>query len=99
MANGSPAGGAFFLPVRVLSRLFRRLFLTALEKAFRKDKLHFHGDQSHLGQEAAFDDFIGALKNCEWVVYAQPPFGGPLQVLRASSAATRIAWRFPINGW
>ena len=71
----------FFLPVRVLSRLFRRLFLTALEKAFRKDKLHFHGDQSHLGQGAAFDGLVGALKNCEWVVYAKPPFGGPLQVL------------------
>jgi len=71
----------FFLPVRVLSRLFRRLFLEALEKAFVQGKLQFPGEIEHLGNPHRFAQYLAPLRQCEWVVYAKPPFGGPLQVL------------------
>jgi hypothetical protein len=71
----------FFLPVRVLSRLFRRLFLEALEKAFRKGELQFFGEIGSLQQETAFGAFLAPLRQCEWVVYAKPPFGGAQQAL------------------
>jgi hypothetical protein len=71
----------FFLPVRVLSRLFRRLFLDELRAAFDAGQLGFFGDLADLVKPA---DFVGRLRNLrsvEWVVYAKPPFGGPEQVL------------------
>lgn len=71
----------FFLPVRVLSRLFRRLFLEALEKAFRKGQLQFCGEIEDLGEPHRFAAYLAPLRECEWVVYAKPPFGGPAQVL------------------
>src|SRR5579872_3896185 len=71
----------FFLPVRVLSRLFRRLFLEALEKAFLKRKLRFFGELEHLQEPAAFQQYLAPVCEAEWVVYAKPPFGGPQQVL------------------
>ena len=71
----------FFLPVRVLSRLFRRLFLDALHAAFEAGELGFFGDLAGLARPAAFTQRLRALRRAEWVVYAKPPFGGPAQVL------------------
>jgi hypothetical protein len=71
----------FFLPVRVLSRLFRRLFLERLQKAFAQDQLAFHGDIERLADPAAFDRFLQDCRQTDWVVYAKPPFGGPEKVL------------------
>ena len=71
----------FFLPVRVLSRLFRRLFLELLEKAFDKHKLRFFTSLCELQQRKAFLRYLAPLRQKEWVVYAKPPFAGPKQVL------------------
>lgn len=71
----------FFLPVRVLSRLFRRLFLDALKDAFRENLLCFPGKIEGLKESAAFFELIASLKHIEWVVYSKPPFGGPHRVL------------------
>jgi hypothetical protein len=71
----------FFLPVRVLSRLFRRLFLTALQAAFDRGQLHLAGPLEALQGPAAFAQYLVPLWQVEWVVYAKPPFGGPEQVL------------------
>jgi hypothetical protein len=71
----------FFLPVRVLSRLFRGLFLKYLEKAFDSGKLQFFGSLEPLCDARAFRSSIAPLKQTEWVVYAKPPFAGPKQVL------------------
>ena len=71
----------FFLPVRVLSRLFRRLFLEALREAFTEGKLRFFGELAPLKDAAPFERYLAPLHEAEWVVYAKPPFGGPQQVL------------------
>jgi hypothetical protein len=71
----------FFLPVRVLSRLFRRLFLQSLQAAFDAGDLGFFGNLAHLAQPTVFAEQLAALRRTEWVVYAKPPFGGPEQVL------------------
>jgi hypothetical protein len=71
----------FFLPVKVLSRLFRRLFLEQLRTAFRKGKLRFFGDLAELRKQVCFTRYLAPLQEAEWVVYAKAPFGGPLQVL------------------
>ncbi len=71
----------FFLPVRVLSRLFRRLFLEALEKTFEKKRLFLCGELENLKEPAEFRKYLAPLRETEWVVYAKPPFGGPQQVL------------------
>ena len=71
----------FFLPVRVLSRLFRRLFLEALEQAFQEGKLRFFGKLEPLKTAPAFARHLAPLRQSEWVVYAKPPFGGPQKVL------------------
>jgi hypothetical protein len=71
----------FFLPVRVLSRLFRRLFLTELKAAFATGQLGFFGALAALAEPAAFARQLNKLRRVEWVVYAKPPFGGPEQVL------------------
>ena len=71
----------FFLSVRVLSRLFRRLFLDALQLAFDKQRLSCKGALDGLAQPKAFRDLLAPLRKCEWVVYAKPPFGGPRQVV------------------
>src|SRR6185369_14862889 len=65
----------FFLPVRVLSRLFRRLFLEKLQLAFHRGKLRFHGALAYLQEPAAFASYLRPLRKIEWVVYAKPPFG------------------------
>lgn len=71
----------FFLPVRVLSRLFRRLFLTALQQVFDKAQLRFFGALEPLNNPAAFGRHLAPLGKREWVVYAKDPFGGPVQVV------------------
>ncbi len=82
----------FFLPVRVLSRLFRRLFLTGLEAAHRAGRLRFFGDRADLTDPAAFAAHIAPLSKSEWVVYAKAPFGGPQAVLAYLSRYThRVA--------
>jgi hypothetical protein len=71
----------FFLPVRVLSRLFRRLFLTHLQKAYDAGQLHFFSSLEALRDPQAFQNYLDAARNREWVVYAKPPFAGPEQVV------------------
>ena len=71
----------FFLPVRVLSRLFRRLFLTALQDAFDDGQLRFAGSLHALADPYRFADYLRPARETEWVVYAKPPFAGPHQVL------------------
>jgi hypothetical protein len=71
----------FFLPVRVLSRLFRRLFLERLRDAFEAGRLKFFSELAHLAEPVAFASHIKPLATAEWVVYAKRPFGGPEQVL------------------
>ncbi len=73
---------SFFLPVRVLSRLFRKKFLIHLRKAFRKGKLRFHGEMAALTNPATFEALCRQAGLIEWVVYAKPPFGGPRHVLK-----------------
>ena len=75
------ARAGFFLPVRVLSRLFRRLFLDKLMTAHHGGRLRFFGDQSALADPKAFDDWLAPLRRTEWVVYAKRPFDGPEAVL------------------
>jgi len=71
----------FFLPVRVLSRLYRRFFVELLMKAFNQDRLKFYGKISHLSNPESFSQLIKKCFNSEWVVYAKPPFGGAEKVL------------------
>ena len=71
----------FFLPVRVLSRLFRRLFLEYLQAALDHGKLQFFSSLERLRDPQAFASYLAPLRQTEWVVYAKAPFGGPQQVL------------------
>lgn len=71
----------FFLSVNVLARLFRRLFLEALARAYEQDKLTFHGTIAYLAAPLAFKRLLAGLRAREWWVYAKRPFGGPEQVL------------------
>ena len=71
----------FFLPVRVLSRLYRGLFLHHLEQAYAAGKLQFHGKLQELNDPAKFKSLLKAARKTEWVVYSKPPFGGPSRVL------------------
>ena len=82
----------FFLPVRVLSRLFRRLFLERLLAAHQTNRLKFFGDHSALADTQAFAAYLAPLRRTEWVVYAKRPFGGPQAVLAYLSRYThRVA--------
>lgn len=69
---------SFFLPVRVLSRLFRKKFLLYLGKAFRKGGLQFSGELQSLADPATFHAFCQKAAGIEWVVHVKPPFGGPV---------------------
>jgi len=71
----------FFLPVRVLSRLFRRLFLESLQKAFDSGKLQFFADLEPLRERVAFARHLAPTRAFDWVVYSKRPFAGPQQVL------------------
>jgi hypothetical protein len=82
----------FFLPVRVLSRLFRRLFLEKLVAAHKAGHLKFFGDHAGLADLQAFATYLAPLRRAEWVVYAKRPFGGPQAVLAYLSRYThRVA--------
>src|SRR5436305_5098227 len=82
----------FFLSVRVLSRLFRRLFLEKLTAAYNADRLEFFADQAALAEPAVFKRRLAALRQVKWVVHAKRPFGGPDAVLAYLSRYThRIA--------
>src|SRR5262249_53073748 len=82
----------FFLPVRVLSRLFRRLFLEKLIATYQAGRLSFFGDHAHLAEAQSFAAFLAPLRKTEWVVYAKRPFGGPEAVLAYLSRYThRVA--------
>jgi Putative transposase/Transposase zinc-binding domain len=72
----------FFLPVRVLSRLFRRLVLEKLAAAHGAGDLQFFGKHAALTHAQAFAAYLAPLRNSEWVVYSKRPFGGPEEVLR-----------------
>ena len=72
----------FFLPVKVLSRRFRYLFLKSLQQAFDDGRLSFFGDLAHLDKPATFPSWIRAQRQHEWVVYSKRPFGSPEQVLK-----------------
>jgi hypothetical protein len=71
----------FFLPVRVLSRVFRGKFYAALKNLFRRQRLQFHGSLMSLAQPKMFAKFLRQLFRQDWVVYAKAPFGGPEHVL------------------
>ncbi|MGJ7511490.1 IS91 family transposase [Variovorax sp. GT1P44] len=82
----------FFLPVRVLSRLFRRRFLEELQNAHHAGRLRFFGEHAALADAKAFADWLAPLRKCEWVVYAKRPFAGPEAVLAYLSRYThRVA--------
>ena len=82
----------FFLPVRVLSRLFRRLFLKALAAVHKAGRLSFFGHHAPLAATRAFTAYLAPLRKAEWVVYAKRPFGGPEAVLAYLSRYThRVA--------
>jgi hypothetical protein len=82
----------FFLPVRVLSRLFRRLVLEQLAAAHEAGHLHFFGDHATLVGGDAFTAYLAPLRTIEWVVYSKRPFGGPEAVLAYLSRYThRVA--------
>jgi len=76
-----PGRRRYLLPVKVLSRLFRRLFLEALEEAYTAGQLQFFGELAELRDPAAFLRYLAPVQKQEWVVYAKPPFGGPQHVL------------------
>jgi hypothetical protein len=82
----------FFLPVRVLSRLFRRLFLEKLAAAHQAGRLSFFGDHAHLADAQSFAAYLAPPRKAEWVVYAKRPFSGPEAVLAYLSRYThRVA--------
>jgi hypothetical protein len=82
----------YFLTVKVLSALFRRLFLEMLVAAHHAGRLQFFGDRARLADKAAFKAYLALLRKIDWVVYAKDPFAGPRQVLRYLSRYThRIA--------
>ena len=78
--------------MRVLSRLFRRLFLEQLAAAHDAGRLHFFGDHAPLAERHAFAAYLAPLRKAEWVVYAKRPFAGPEAVLAYLSRYThRVA--------
>ena len=87
-----PCKPGFFLPVPVLSRLFRRRFLEGLQNLHRDGQLKFFGEHIDLSDADAFADWLSPLRQCEWVVYAKRPFAGPEAVLAYLSRYThRVA--------
>ncbi len=82
----------FFLHVRVLAQLFRRLFLDGLMELHRSGHLSFFADLGHLAQADAFAKWLAPFRKTDWVVYSKPPFGGPEAVLAYLSRYThRVA--------
>jgi hypothetical protein len=82
----------FLLPVRVLSKLFRRLFLARLLELHQAGALNFFGNHAELRDRRAFRHLIAKMRKKNWVVYAKPPFAGPAAVLAYLSRYThRVA--------
>jgi uncharacterized protein YjbJ (UPF0337 family) len=82
----------FLLPVRVLSKLFRRLFLTRLLELYAAGELHFFSGQASLRDKRVFVRLVARMRKKNWVVYAKPPFAGPAAVLAYLSRYThRVA--------
>jgi hypothetical protein len=82
----------FFLPVRVLSRLFRRRFLEELQRLHQTGRLKFFGEHAALADDRTFAAWLAPMRQCEWVVYAKRPFAGPAAVLAYLSRYThRVA--------
>src|SRR5216683_1086765 len=82
----------YLLPVQVLSRLFRRLFLNKLVAAHQAGQLQFFGDHAALAERRAFAAYLAPLREIEWYLYTKPPFGGPKAVLAYLSRYThRVA--------
>ena len=91
-ASWIPAPRSFFLPIAVLSRVFRGKFVAGLRNAFDRGELQFHGSLLHLAQPCAFSAWLRVLFRHDWVVYSKRPFGGPEHVLRYLGAYThRVA--------
>ena len=87
-----PCKRGFFLPVRVLSRLFRRRFLEHLSSAYHAGRLEFFGQHQHLTDPEAFTEYLAPLRQIDWFVYAKRPFSGPKAVLAYLSRHThRVA--------
>jgi hypothetical protein len=87
-----PSRRSFFLPVKVLSRVFRGKFVQALKRAYREGKIGFHGTLKLLAQPKIFSAWLRQLFRHDWVVYCKRPFGGPEHVLRYLGAYThRVA--------
>jgi Putative transposase/Transposase zinc-binding domain len=83
---------SFFLPVKVLSRVFRGKFVAALKRAYTQGKLGFYGDLKLLAQPKIFSSWLRQLFRHDWVIYCKPPFGGPEHALRYLGAYThRVA--------
>ena len=89
----------FLLPARVLSRLFRRLFLSRLADAHAAGRLAFFGELDGLRDRTAFAAYLAPLKRKNWFVYAKPPFAGPEAVLAYLARYTHRASRSRTAGW
>jgi len=87
----------FFLPVRILSRVFRGKFVAGLRRAFRRKELAFHGACLPLAKEKVFRAFLRTLFREDWVVYSKRPFGGP-HTFYSIWPGTRIVSRSRIIG-
>jgi hypothetical protein len=87
-----PCRPNFFLPVKVLGRVFRGKYLAGLRDAYTRGALHFGGSTATLAEASVFAGFVKELYRTEWVVYAKEPFGGPGQVLKYRTGYThRVA--------
>jgi Putative transposase/Transposase zinc-binding domain len=87
-----PSRHTFFLPVKVLGRVFRGKFVAGLKSAFHQDRLAFYGHLAPLAESRNFAAWLRSLFRHDWVVYAKPPFGGPEHALRYLSGYThRVA--------
>jgi hypothetical protein len=83
---------SFFLPIKVLSRVFRGKFVAGLKAAYRADALQFHGSLLYLADARTFAKWLRSLFRHDWIVYAKRPFGGPEHALRYLGAYThRVA--------
>ncbi len=78
----NPPRRGFFLPVRVLSRVFRGKFVAGLKRLFRRGQLQFHGALRSWSEAKLFRRFLRSLFQSDWVVYAKKPFGGPEHILQ-----------------
>ena len=89
----------FFLPVKVLGRVFRGKFVAALKRAFDDGQLGFYGDLKLLAKAKVFASFLRPLFRQDWVVYCKPPFGGPEHVLRYLGRYTHRVAISKITAW